>query len=511
MNNSGKVVALVFMICLGFGTKSLLAKGSTINDPCGMVPPIYTGKVPISRIGLQQTYVFYKDGVETFVIRPGFTGDVDNFGMLIPFPAPPELRKVPDEVFPHIAAAVDPPEVIIDCMPIMVENAAAQADGAGGGGMAFGARRDQVRVLKQEAVGMYEVAVLAAGSAQALKKWMDNHGYQYPKGMDKVCEEYIEDNWCFVAVKTKVGSKSGADPKPGQRNVNNAMPEGSSFDGHVQGMGFRFKTDELVVPMRLSAFNEGDMRNVVYLLSDEPKKIRAIPEEYVMRQVAGNALFDNVTKPLPIRILNGTFKDIPEWERKTLDERRNPYPKNGIAKELFASDLVAVASGDMSLEHEEDEKELLRIGEHFGLRGPEIDGENADALKESRDKAVAQGLELIKGMTMTVIDGDFPREVIANQNLNFATYEMPAQRNRSKNYDSKLHGPAPDRGGVLKIGAIDWDRIDRESSADVKNANVSTTNSRQWFSVSTISIFALFMIVGASVFYWRCNCCRCGR
>ena len=77
-------------------------------DPCGMVPPIFTGNVsPITRIGLQKTYVFYKNGVESFVIRPGFQGDVDNFGMLIPFPTPPELRKVPDNVFDHIVKAVD--------------------------------------------------------------------------------------------------------------------------------------------------------------------------------------------------------------------------------------------------------------------------------------------------------------------------------------------------------------------------------------------------------------------
>ena len=72
-----------------------------------MVPPIYQGPgSPITRIGHQQTYVFYKDGVETFVIRPGFQGKVDEFGMLIPFPTPPAMRKVPDSVFSQIAAAV---------------------------------------------------------------------------------------------------------------------------------------------------------------------------------------------------------------------------------------------------------------------------------------------------------------------------------------------------------------------------------------------------------------------
>ena len=122
--------------------------------------------------------------------------------------------------------------------------------------------RDVVRVIKKEAVGMYEVAVLAAGSSKGLKKWMDENGYKYPKGMDDVCEEYIEENWCFVAVKTKVGQRRGAGPQPGQHAVDPALPPQSVFDGHVQAMGFRFKTDELVVPMRLSTFNAGELRNV---------------------------------------------------------------------------------------------------------------------------------------------------------------------------------------------------------------------------------------------------------
>ncbi len=94
---------------------AVAAPSSLWADPCGMVPPVYQGPgTPITRIGEQQTYVFFKDGIETFVIRPGFQGKVDEFGMLIPFPTPPAIRKVPDHIFPHIAAAVDPPEVVID-------------------------------------------------------------------------------------------------------------------------------------------------------------------------------------------------------------------------------------------------------------------------------------------------------------------------------------------------------------------------------------------------------------
>ena len=72
--------------------------GPAAADPCGMVPPItVSDPVPITRVGDQQTYVFFKDGTETFVIRPGFEGKADEFGMLIPFPTPPAIRKVPEK------------------------------------------------------------------------------------------------------------------------------------------------------------------------------------------------------------------------------------------------------------------------------------------------------------------------------------------------------------------------------------------------------------------------------
>ena len=87
----------------------------SLADPCGMVPPIYvTDNTSIVRVGDQQTYVFYKDGIETFVIRPGFSGKVEDFGMLISFPTPPALRKVSEDIFPQIAKAIDPPEVVVD-------------------------------------------------------------------------------------------------------------------------------------------------------------------------------------------------------------------------------------------------------------------------------------------------------------------------------------------------------------------------------------------------------------
>ena len=433
-----------------------ITTGDTLADPCGMVPPISIGRPPVlARVGEQQTYVFFKDGIETFVIRPGFTGDVDNFGMLIPFPTPPAIRKVPDNIFPQIAAAVDPPEVVLDLRPVELFERSEMLrvqSAAPSGGMAFS--KSTVRVLRQEAVGMYEVAVLEAGSAAALKKWMGQNGFRYPTGMDAVCDDYVAERWCFVAVKTKVGQKRGVDPVPRQREVDEKLPAGAVFDGFVQGMGFRFRTDKLVVPMRLSAFNEGELRNIVYLLTDGPKRINSISENTVRRQLTGDAIYRNLTDPLPLRLIGGTEQDLRKWHLEGLEQRRNPDPKNGEAKRLFAADLWAARDGTLALPQEEDEKRLLAVGEHFGLRGTEIDALHSEMLKKEAEKIVKQALTDLSSMTLSVFDGDFPRRVVAEENLTFASYKMPETRNKASVYDALQHGPAAKQPGIRKEGKV---------------------------------------------------------
>lgn len=465
-------------------------------DPCGMVPPVYVGEgVPIVRVGEQRTYVFYHKGIESFVIRPGFSGKVAEFGMLIPFPEPPTIRKVDDAIFEHLAKAIDPPEVVVDLRPQPTGGFGGMGGGAGFGGGGIGGFAlavpiDVVRVIREEAVGMYEVAVLAAGSAKALKRWVDDHGYKYPTGMDKTCEDYVKQRWCFVAVKTKVGRSSGADPKPAQRKVDTRLPSGATFDGRVQAMAFRFRSDSLVLPMRLSAFNAGELRNVVYLLTDAGMRIRSIPEEYVVRQVSGEQLYKNVTGPLPLRIIGGRVSDISKSRWRRLDKQRNPIPHNSLARDLFASDLLAVASGKLISPHEKREKQLLSIAERLGLRGGQIDKLNRGEVRQQRLEAVKSSLAGLKRMTLTVIDGDFPREVIARENLKFAAYRMSARRNRPMFYDAKNLGPAANKEGILKIGAIDHSQRSGPTLADADPRAAASQR-----SVSA-SIIASLLVVG---------------
>ena len=57
-------------------------------------------------------------------------------------------------------------------------------------------------------------------------------------------------------------------------------------------------------------------------------------------------------------------------------------------------------------------------------------------------------------MTLSVIDGNFPREVLANQNLTFANYKMPSRRNSSRFYDATTKKPAGVKQGNLTLGVV---------------------------------------------------------
>ena len=428
---------------------------AAMADPCGMVPPIHlpqqiTGPA-IERTGVQRTYVAFKDGVQTMALRPEFSGKVSEFGMLIPFPAVPALRKVDDALFAHVEGAIDPPVVRVQVYEHRPYPSAVALGGTRGAmrkssGAAMDSlklEREEVVVLKEEAVGMYEVAVLAAGGADALKKWMDEHEYRYPDGMGAVVEDYVGLKWCFVAIKTKVGQATGAHASPGMREADTSFPAGSAFDGAVQGMGFRFRVDRPVVPMRLSVFNGRDPHNVVYMLGDEPLAIENIPADLVVRQVGGAELLANVTAPLPVEFSPpGSEKKLGPTGKAQVASARDADPINGVARDLFASDLLAIGSSELSLPFEEEEKELLRISEALGLRGEQVDALHSSAIDAQRAEALKGSLESLDAMTMTVMDGVFPGDVLEKENLTFAAFRLPAAKNARRDSEIRVSAPS---------------------------------------------------------------------
>lgn len=416
---------------------TLLISSTALADPCGMVPPAWIADTDqaVTRTGLQTTYIFHKDGIETMVLRPGFTGSAAEFGMLIPFPSPPALRKVSEDTHTHLAAAVDAP-----ILPVRIERPRPRSRPSARRGMGRSVATkstadmtaapppapDEVRVLSEEAVGMYEIAVLDAGSSKALEVWMTANDFAFPNGMETTIDEYVDVRWVFVAVKAKVGTTEGTSPKPGMRTVDTTLPKGERFDGFVQAMGFRFETDEAVIPMRLSVFNGDDTHNLVYVLAEEGVRIKGMDGALTQRQVPGLKVMENLVDPLPISVTGGTLTSA---ERATLTSKRDPTPYNGAAKQVIAADLLAARTQTLSHDFEEEEKGLLSISERLGLRGSGMDRLHHDAVAEEIDAKADEVLHDLESMVLTVLEGDFDGAYIRDHNLELLAYDMPDDKN----------------------------------------------------------------------------------
>jgi putative membrane-bound dehydrogenase-like protein len=78
----------------------------------------------------------------------------------------------------------------------------------------------------------------------------------------------------------------------------------------------------------------------------------------------------------------------------------------------------------------------------------------AEALARERDKAVKSALEDLKKMTLTVVDGDFPREVVGSQKLIFGEYRMPPRKGPSAREETKKERVGH-RQGTLKAGTLE--------------------------------------------------------
>ena len=111
------------------------------------------------------------------------------------------------------------------------------------------------------------------------------------------------------------------------------------------------------------------------------------------------------------------------------------------ARNLIASNLRAARNGLLLTEHEVKEKELLEISRKLGV-GAEATSLGIAAARSESQRSLA-GLE---ELTLTLIEGDFPREVIREHDLTFAPFELePGERPERKR--TRTSGSPPANAG----------------------------------------------------------------
>ncbi len=180
----------------------------------------------------QKAVIIYRNGVEDLIISPRFDGPAERFAWIIPVPARPKVDKVAGALFHEVADLVSPPSFSPGKMK------GTERAFAGG-----------VTVLERKQVGAYDVAVVEAGDASALMKWLKANRFAIPSAAKGPIEQHIREKWTFVAARVSV-----PEAARGLRQ------------GTLAPIRLTFRAAEPIYPLRMSGILGAEFLAHVYLV-----------------------------------------------------------------------------------------------------------------------------------------------------------------------------------------------------------------------------------------------------
>lgn len=226
---------------------------------CAVAPP-RDGQVEVA----SETALIVWDAAtktEHFVRAASFTANSADFGFLVPTPSKPDVAAADDAGFHALLAATAPktqvttkevlPELDFGCDQRLTML-------MGGGGAASAPAAGRVTVVEQKQVGEYDVAVLQADDATALKKWLEEHGYDARPALTEWLETYVNNKWFVTAFKitSDAPTRSSSAPPPSGKAA--PAPKPATRTASASAIRMSFATERPFYPYREPL----DQRNV---------------------------------------------------------------------------------------------------------------------------------------------------------------------------------------------------------------------------------------------------------
>ena len=297
----------------------------------------------------QKAAIFFADGVEDLIIQAKYDGAEGDFAWLVPLPSKPEVALADDAIFGELR------EYTLARRKWLDEEQFSGYRSGGFGGPGESSDSDGVNVLERKRVGVFDVAVLEAKTAEDLVRWCEGHGYKVKGKVREVLGSYVDRGWIFTAMRV--------DPA-----VQGKESAAAQEAGTIQAMRFTFSTEEAVYPLRISSINRGTTSVLVYVIADDA----LIHPSLVQRHPASLYPFER------LRALTAS-KGHAEWRAQfdahfdgarftyrnvapaELERARGAYPRWGNRK-LYLTAL------QQSFEPEEMEEDIIfKAPERWGL------------------------------------------------------------------------------------------------------------------------------------------------
>jgi hypothetical protein len=201
--------------------------------------------------------------IETFTVQPRFEGSARDFGMVVPTPSRPTLHEMPRDFFHELAVYTilfrrETPESRLlprfmglgGGLGALGGGLGALGGGLGGGlGMMPQPRKPAVKVLETGVVGSLDYKILSAGRADELYAWLKANKYQYA-GDEATLDFYVKKGWFFTVMKI--------DTLQMRRNKEGV------YVGEVTPTRFRFSSDELIYPLRITQVSVKDKTEALF-------------------------------------------------------------------------------------------------------------------------------------------------------------------------------------------------------------------------------------------------------
>lgn len=215
----------------------------------------------------QKGAIFYQNETETLVLQTSFSGDAKDFAWIIPTPSQPEVTKVSDDIFTKLTELTSVNDIII---PMLGGIATTSLENA-----------DKVQVLEEKQLGIYEVKVLSATSANALYDWLKENNYKYPESKKYILDDYITNKWFFTTAKISTSAIT--------EDVATKLKQGK-----LSPIKLVFETKNMVYPLKISAVTEtGHLQSFddyytgsynqsieLYIFADHKKEISGFSVDY---------------------------------------------------------------------------------------------------------------------------------------------------------------------------------------------------------------------------------------
>ncbi len=205
--------------------------------------------------------------IETFTVQPKFEGNALDFGMVIPTPAHPKLHEMPRDYFKHLAiytilkSRAFPESKLLPLDPQRLNPGSnfggdlaqnSKLGGQGGKG-----RKPAIKILETGVVGSLDYKIIEAGRADDLFGWLKDNKYNY-SGDEASLNFYVQKKWLFTVMKI--------DTMQMKRNKD------GTFAGEVTPTRFRFASDKLVYPVKITQISVKDKTEALFYVQ-APHKV----------------------------------------------------------------------------------------------------------------------------------------------------------------------------------------------------------------------------------------------